>query len=288
MKISGHTKPYAVLGHPIGHTLSPVMHNAAFQALGMDAIYLAFDVHPDRLMSVLPAMENMGFGGINLTVPLKEVALRGLNKLDESAQMLGAVNTVQFTPDGLVGHNTDGEGFLRAFEEAFGTPVAGKSVFVLGTGGAGRAVALSCAGAGVKTISVADLDAVRANKLVMDLETRYFIQDCKAITDATAISAAARNADVVIHATPVGMKKEDAAPLGPEAFKKGQLAFDLIYMYPETVFMKSARHGGAEPANGLGMLLHQGARAFELWTGVNPPVDVMQKALEHAVYGGSA
>ena len=285
MKISGHTKPYAVLGHPIGHTLSPVMHNAAFQALGMDALYLAFDVHPDRLMSVLPAMADMGFGGVNLTVPLKEVALRGLAKLDESAQLLGAVNTVQFLAGEMIGHNTDGEGFLRAFEEAFGASIAGQSVFVLGTGGAGRAVALSCAGAGVKTISVADLDAVRAKKLAMELETRYFIQDCAAVTEGASIAAAARSADVVIHATPVGMKPEDASPLRPEAFRKGQRAFDLIYMYPETAFMKAARQGGAETANGLGMLLHQGAEAFELWTGVNPPVDVMRKALEKEVYG---
>ena len=137
VKLSGHTKPYAVLGHPIGHTLSPVMHNASFQALGLDAIYLAFDVHPDRLMEVLPAMRDMGFGGVNLTVPLKEAAFRGLKELGPSAQWLGAVNTVEFRPDGtLKGHNTDGQGFLTALQEAFDLRVAGKRLFVLGCGGA--------------------------------------------------------------------------------------------------------------------------------------------------------
>ena len=102
MNISGHTQPFAVLGHPIGHTLSPVMHNASFAALGLDAIYLAFDVKPERLMTVLPAMRSMGFGGVNLTIPHKEVAFRGLEKLDDSAKLLGAVNTVQFAGDGIM------------------------------------------------------------------------------------------------------------------------------------------------------------------------------------------
>src|SRR5262245_12670128 len=127
--LSGHTKPYAVLGHPIGHTMSPIMHNASIESLGLDAIYLAFDVAPARLLDVLPAMQSMGFGGVNLTIPLKEVAYRGLKQLDESARLLGAVNTVQFTEHGMIGHNTDGYGFLKAMEEAFGEPVKGAAVF---------------------------------------------------------------------------------------------------------------------------------------------------------------
>ena len=286
--ISGHTKTFAVLGHPIAHTLSPAMHNAAFHALGMDAVYVAFDILPDRLMGILDAMTDMGFGGVNLTVPLKEIACRGLAKLDESAQLLGAVNTVQFTPTGLVGHNTDGAGFLMAAEEAFGEPVAGKSAFVLGTGGAGRAVALACAGAGVTSMALADVDAGRARKLAMELETKFFIENVKIASAPAEQSAAAREADLVIQATPVGMKKDEPSILPPETFRKGQWAFDLVYMYPETAFMKAAKAGGARAANGLGMLLHQGARAFEIWTGIKPPADVMRKALEKEVYGHHA
>ena len=278
------TKQFAVLGHPIGHSLSPVMHNAAFRALGMDANYTAIDVPPENLMAELASMAEKGFGGVNLTVPLKEVAAKGLEKLDESAQAMGAVNTVQFTPSGMVGYNTDGEGFLRAFEEAFGTPVSGKSVFVMGTGGAGRALALSCAGSGVLTIKLCDLDQTRAKKLAMELETQYFVQDVE-VVDPSGAPSMAKKCDVVIQSTPVGMKKEDASPLPSEAFREGQLAFDLIYMYPETAFMKAAQQGGAKASNGLGMLLHQGARAFEIWTGVTPPVDVMRAALETEVYG---
>ncbi len=262
------------------------MHNTAIAALKMDAIYLAFDVHPDRLMDVLGAMREMGFGGANLTAPLKEVAFRGLAKLDESARLLGAVNTVRFAPDGTVGFNTDGAGFLKAVEEAFGGPVAGKSVFVLGAGGAGRAVALACAGAGVTAISVCDADVARSRTLAVEIETRFSIETIHEVAVGPGQADAARKAEIVIQATPVGMKEGEPSLLGPDAFREGQWAFDLIYMYPETAFMKAAKRGGAQAANGLGMLLHQGAAAFEIWTGVKPPADAMRKALEREVYGG--
>jgi shikimate dehydrogenase len=285
MNITGHTKPFAVLGHPIGHTLSPAMHNAAMAALKMDTIYLAFDVHPEYLMDALAAMNHLGFGGANLTVPLKEAACNKLRKLDESAQLLGAVNTVKFAPDGITGYNTDSKGFLKAIEEAFGESIAGKSVFVLGTGGAGRAVALACAGAGATSISLSDADSDRCRKLAAEIETQFLIETVNVASSAKGQAQAARDADLIVQATPVGMKSNEPSLLGPEAFRKGQWVFDLIYMYPETAFMKAAEKGGAQASNGLGMLLHQGAMAFEIWTGVKPPLDVMRKALEKAVYG---
>lgn len=278
MKISGHTKPYAVLGHPIGHSLSPVMHNASIQALGLDAIYLAFDVHPDRLLEVLPAMQAMGFGGVNLTIPLKEVAFRGLPKLDESARLVGAVNTVQFTPEGMVGHNTDGYGFLKSFEESFESGIAGASIYILGTGGAGRALALTCARAGAASIVLQDADAARCQKVKGEISGQF-------PGVAVDIGGDSRATDIVLQCTPVGMKKGEGSPLAPDRFRPGQLAFDLIYFYPETPFMAAAVQGGAKAANGLGMLLHQGARAFEIWTGTEPRVAAMRQALEAAVYG---
>ncbi len=285
MNLSGHTKPFAVLGHPIGHTLSPVMHNASMQELGYDGIYLALDVHPDRLMEVLPAMALMGFAGVNLTVPHKEVAFRGLENLDASAKLFGAANTVEFTQDGMVGHNTDGYGFLKALEEAFGKTVKDDSIFVLGCGGAGRATALQAATEGAKSIVLADIDAERIQKL--DTEIRGLTPDVEifqALERGEQIELC-RECDLVVQASPVGMKKDDPSLLPPEAFRDGQRAFDLIYMYPETAFLTTAREAGAGIANGLGMLLHQGARAFEIWTGVPPSVPAMRKALESSVYG---
>lgn len=284
MKLSGHTKPFAVLGHPIGHTLSPVMHNAAMQALNMDAIYLAFDVAPERLMNALPAMADMGFGGVNLTVPLKEVAFRGLRDLDATATLLGAVNTVEFRPSGLRGHNTDGQGFLLALREAFSLEVGGRSVFVLGCGGAGRAVALTCAVQGATRLLLADSDPARPRRVAEEIAAAAAGVATETIP-AEAWERAARLADLVVQATPVGMRPGDPTPLGPLAFRPGQFAYDLVYMYPQTAFMRSAGEGGAKACNGLGMLLHQGARAFEIWTGRTPPAEVMRRALETEVYG---
>ena len=285
MNLSGHTKPFAVLGHPIGHTLSPVMHNASMQELDFDGIYLALDVHPDRLMEVLPAMALMGFAGVNLTVPHKEVAFRGLEKLDESAKLFGAANTVEFTEDGMVGHNTDGYGFLKALEEAFGKTVENDAVFVLGCGGAGRATALQAAVKGAKSLVLADIDAERVQRLEAEVKSLApAIEIFQALEKGSQIELC-RGCDLVVQASPVGMKKTDPSLLPPEAFREGQRAFDLIYMYPETAFLTTAREGGAAIANGLGMLLHQGARAFEIWTGTEPSVSAMRKALEDAVYG---
>ena len=287
MNLSGHTKPFAVLGHPIGHTLSPVMHNASMRELGFDGIYLALDVHPDRLMEVLPAMALMGFAGVNLTVPHKEIAFHGLEKLDESAKLFGAANTNEFAEDGMVGHNTDGCGFLKALEEAFGKTVEGDSVFVLGCGGAGRASALQAASQGAKRLVLADIDAERVQKLhdeIIGLTPQ--VEVVQALEQPEQIELC-READLVVQASPVGMKKADPSLLPPEAFRAGQRAFDLIYMYPETAFLTTAREAGAEIANGLGMLLHQGARAFEIWTGIEPSVPAMRKALEAAVYGSN-
>jgi len=285
MNISGHTQPFAVLGHPIGHTLSPVMHNASFAALGLDAIYLAFDVKPERLMAVLPAMRSMGFGGVNLTIPHKEVAFRGLEKLDASAQLLGAVNTVQFSEGGMIGHNTDGFGFLRALDEAFGRNTKGDAVFVLGSGGAGRAVALMAAQAGAREVTLADLDHARSERVGEEIRGHFPGVSVRVVSTPVEQTSAARKADLVVQATPVGMKPTDLSLLPPEAFRPDQRAFDLIYHVAETVFMRAARAGGAQASNGLGMLLHQGARAFHIWTGMDPDVAAMRQALEKAVYG---
>ena len=282
MKVSGKTKAFAVLGHPVGHTLSPAMHMAAYEALGMDAVYLALDVAPDKLMQVLPAMQAMGFGGVNLTVPLKEVAFHGLEHLDVSAERIGAVNTVAFHDDKIAGYNTDGEGFLRALREAFGAGPEKLAVFVMGTGGAGRAAALTCARNGAKSITLYDIDRARLER-VSD-EVRKDRKDAAVSMLSENPEAGAIECDLIIQATPVGMRPGESAPLKPDAFRKNQFVYDLIYMYPETLLLSTARKAGARTANGLGMLLHQGAAAFEIWTGTRPPVDIMRRALEKEVY----
>jgi len=279
-------KKLAVLGHPIGHTLSPVMHNASIKALGIggDYEYSKLDVPPDQLMERLAQLPAEGYAGVNLTIPLKEVAFQGLEKLDVSAEILGAVNTVEFVDNGLVGHNTDGYGFLKALEEAFDKSAAGDNVFVLGCGGAGRAIALMAALDGAQSITLADIDPVKVESIEAEIrKSMPDVQVFQCLEKEKQIEAC-RAADLVVQASPVGMKIDDPSLLPSEAFRKGQRVFDLIYMYPETAFLSAAKSAGAQIANGLGMLLHQGAKAFELWTGIQPDVAAMRRALEQAVY----
>ena len=259
------------------------MHNAAFEALGMDAIYLAFDVPPERLMATLPALRDLGFGGVNLTVPLKEVAFAGLADLDDTARRFRAVNTVRFTPDGFQGFNTDGQGFLRALRESFDLSLHDCDVFILGCGGAGRAVALICAAEGATRICLADLAPTRAEQVANEIRSQAPQIPVTTVSLAGA-PAACHAAQLVIQATPVGLKPGEASLLPSEAFHPGQWAFDLIYHLPETPCMAAAARAGARTANGLGMLLHQGAEAFTIWTGRDAPIEVMRRALENALY----
>jgi shikimate dehydrogenase len=283
MRISGQTRPYAVLGHPIGHSLSPVMHNAAFEALGMDAIYLAFDVPPERLMDTLTALKSLGFGGVNLTIPLKETAFAGLTDVDDTARRFRAVNTVRFTPDGFQGFNTDGQGILRALRESFDLQLRGCDVFILGCGGAGRAVALMCAVEGASQIRLADRTPARALRVAEEIRllAPQISVSTSTLTDAPQ---ACHSAQLAIQATSVGLKPGDPSLLPSSAFHRGQWAYDLIYHVAETPWMAAAAQAGAKTANGLGMLLHQGAESFTIWTEREAPIDVMRRALENALY----
>lgn len=284
MQIGGETVAYAVLGHPVDHSLSPVMHNAAFRELQQDAAYLAFDVQPRDAGAAITACGKMGFGGLNITVPLKKLAIDAITELDTSAQLMGVVNTVAFHDTAPVGYNTDGYGFLEAIREAFGITPEDKSIYIAGAGGAGRAVALMCASEGATCIILADMDKARSRDVAKDITDRYqHVEVKQGLPPETRDFIAA--ADLVIQATPLGLKAGDPSPIDAGDFRSGQYAFDLVYTCPETAFMKAARQAGADAANGLGMLLHQGARAFEIWTGLKAPIEVMRSTLESAVYG---
>jgi shikimate dehydrogenase len=278
--------PFALLGHPVGHSLSPFMHNAAFKALGLRAAYSLLDVQPGDIPRTLEDLRAKKFGGLNVTIPHKEAAYRFLaakHALSDTAQLLHSVNTVVFRPDGsLLGDNTDAPGFLDALKEAFRTTPRGKRILVLGCGGAGRALALVCAMQGAASIAVADLNLAARRRLLLALRQAAPGLPVAGLSLDRA-RAAARDCDLIIHATPVGMHPGDPSLLPPESFRKGQIVFDLIYNPAVTPLLATAKAAGARTANGLGMLLHQGARAFRLWTGRKPPVPAMRAALEKAL-----
>jgi shikimate dehydrogenase len=286
MNITPSTKLYAVLGHPIAHSLSPRMQNAAIRKLGLDALYLAFDVYPARLLSTLKIMGEMGFAGVNLTVPLKEVAFRGMHDIDPAARRLGSVNTVNFTPGGMKGFSTDGIGFISALKKVFGCTPKGLSICLLGCGGAGRAVGLACAGAGAEKIFLVDNEMPRAKRLMTGITSANRRTEVEIVAPGrSARNRAARASRLVIQATPVGMHRNDRPLLDADAFDGRAMLYDLVYMFPQTALMKVAGKKGCRTANGLDMLAFQGAASLSIWTGRKAPVEVMLRELKRAVYG---
>ena len=283
--------PFALLGHPVGHSLSPAMHNAAFKALGLRANYALLDVRPGDLPRTLDELRAKKYGGLNVTIPHKEAAYRFLaakHALSDTAQLLHSVNTVVFRPDGsLLGDNTDAPGFLDALKESFRASPRGRRVLVLGCGGAGRALALTCAMQGAESIFVTDVNLAARRRLLLALRQAAPGLPVAGVSLDRA-RAAARDCDLIVQATPVGMHPGDPSLLPPDAFRKGQIVFDLIYNPAVTPLLATAKAAGARTANGLGMLLHQGARAFRLWTGRKPPVPAMRAALEKALAARSA
>lgn len=299
MNIGGKTRVFAVIGYPVGHSLSPAMHNANFAANGDDAVYVALESPPERVMEAVRGLHSAGVAGLSVTIPHKELLFRGLEDLDASAHLARAVNTVEFRLTGPRGHNTDGIGLMRSIVESFSAGVARKSVFVLGCGGAGRAAALAAARAGAARIVLANRDRARAERLaveiglVSEMASKGTLNGDAPLPDgphcvaelAEDWAGLCRGCDFVLQCTSVGMKPGEASLLPPEAFHAGQCAMDLIYTAPETPFVRAAKAGGARAVNGLGMLLHQGAKQYEIWTGKKANLAAMRAALEKAVYG---
>lgn len=269
MDVSGKTKIVGIFGNPIEHTLSPVMHNSAFKTLGLDMCYIPFRVLPEDLPSAVRAIPSLNLTGVNITVPHKERVMTLLDVIDEEAAFIGAVNTVVNTGGKLKGYNTDGRGFMSSLSE-FGISTEGKDILIIGAGGASRAISYYLSEKASRLI-LYDIDMQKAGKLTADLQKiRSNIYLAERI-DADI------SAHIIINATPLGLKKDDPLPLHPDIISSGMTVCDLVYK--RTMLLQEADKKGARTLDGSGMLLWQGVLAFELWTGVKPPVDVMRKAL---------
>ncbi|MDP2166860.1 MAG: shikimate dehydrogenase [Thermodesulfovibrionales bacterium] len=269
MEISGKTRVVALLGWPVGHSLSPRMHNAAFERMGLDYCYVTFPVRPELLGDAVKAVRALDLAGVNVTVPHKENVMPYLDRVDEEASFIGAVNTVVNKNGKLTGFNTDGRGFMRSLEEK-AIEVKGKNILIIGTGGAARAISYYLCQEASK-VFLFDIDTGKAEKLVRDLlsvgMTVYVPQSLDI----------AKGMDIIINATPLGLKESDSLPIDINLIYPPLIVVDLIYK--ETPLLREAKKKGCKTLNGMGMLLWQGVFAFELWTGEMPPVDVMQKAL---------
>ncbi|MEJ2323753.1 MAG: shikimate dehydrogenase [Nitrospirota bacterium] len=270
MKIDAKTKLVALLGHPVGHSFSPLMHNAAFEDLGLNYRYVAFDVMPDNLGEAVAGVRALGLAGVNVTVPHKENVIQYLDEVSSEASFIGAVNTVVNENGRLKGYNTDGRGFMRSLEEE-GISAEGARVLICGAGGAARAVGYYLS---EKASLVTLFDVVREKAEALSAVL------CKRgnVACVESLEKALPAADIVINATPIGLKEGDPLPFDLSAVGPEKVVGDLIYR--ETPLLREAASKGCRVFNGLGMLIWQGALAFELWTGEPPPYKIMRKTLE--------
>ena len=275
---------YGLIGHPVRHSLSPAMQNAAFREIGIDAEYVLHDIRPEGLTSFLESLHSSKIAGLNVTIPHKiktKECLELKGSLDENARRLGAVNTIKMTEDGLCGFNTDGAGFYRSLVEDLGCEPEGKTIFILGAGGASHAIVLYL-GDGPRRIFVSDIDKEKADAL-KEHYAKFYKRDKLEIIAPKDYPQVMKKTHLIINATPIGMKVEDPCPVDSGLLRPGQYVYDLVYDRPMTQLVKSARMAKCHATTGLGMLLYQGAIAFEIWTKRPAPVAVMKKALREAL-----
>jgi shikimate dehydrogenase len=264
---------FAVFGDPVEHSLSPVMHNAAYKVLGMDCEYHKFRVTLDDLEAAIMGAKAMGFGGLNLTIPLKENALK-IVEPDTMARAIGAVNTIEFSDDHIIGHNTDGIGAVKALVSS-GMDIPGSSVLILGAGGAARAVAYQLAKDGAR-VTIANRTPGRAQELAENVRS---VGDANG-TGLEELPELTYNADIIINTTSVGMHPDTEQTLVTvDMMHTGQVIFDIVYSPLKTRLLREAKKAGTITIDGIRMLVLQGAESFRIWTGIEPPVGVMEQAV---------
>jgi shikimate dehydrogenase len=273
-EISGKTKIAALFGYPVEHTKSPRMQNAAFAAMRIDACYVAFSVPPQYLPGAVEGIRSLGLIGVNLTIPHKEAVLSLLDEIDSEAQFIGAVNTIVNQKGRLSGFNTDGRGFMRSLAES-GITVQGKRLLMLGAGGAARAIGFYLAREAA-SLTIVNRTRSKAELLAADLNS---LSQIVSVADCTSLDHASffEEVDIIINTTALGLKSGDQLPMKVTYLKPHHVVCDLIYH--DTPLLKSAEAKGVKVLNGLGMLLWQGALAFELWTNQKAPVEIMRKAI---------
>jgi shikimate dehydrogenase len=274
---------FSIIGYPLAHALSPVIHNAAFAAMGLDARYEAWETPPDAVGAAVERFRGReDCLGMNVTVPHKQAVMQYLDEIEDTAKAIGAVNTVQKRNGHLIGHNTDHSGYMRSLLEA-GCPVKGKSVLIIGYGGVERAIAYAFAEAGVASIAIAGRRPEGITEALVQLRaTSPFPMNLDAVEEGEReLRMAVQAADIVVNCTPIGMLhagNEGTSPVPGDMLQPGQWVSDAVYNPLETELLRLAGERGAHPVDGLGMLIYQAADAIKIWTGKEPPVDIMKAA----------
>lgn len=280
MIISGKTRVLGIIGSPVGHSLSPVMQNAAIAELGIDFVYVPFPVDPDHLGEAVNGLRRLGVWGFNVTIPHKSSIIPFLDRISHEAGLCGAVNTVCREGDHLVGYNTDGIGFLASARDELGFEPEGASVVILGAGGAARGAVAALAAAGVAQVVIANRTRERGVSLVEDFRVAFptvrFVVSSLAVDSLTSYF---RGADLLVNTTSVGMNGTKFETLPVSALRSSAKVYDMVYVPAETPLLSSAKERELACANGIGMLASQGEAAFSIWTGREAPRGLMRQKL---------
>lgn len=268
-----------ILGNPVHHSLSPLMHNAVFNKLGIQAVYLPFEVARDRLGEAAKGLRALGFCGVNVTIPFKEEIISYLDDLSPEAALYQAVNVVAIENQKMVGYNTDGPGFIMALQEAGAAQP--KRCLLLGAGGAARSITIALAQTGARQITILDIDEAKADQLAEFVSSQTNSVCSAAKAERAAFHKAAADADLIVNCTPVGMfpRVEDSPVESLEALPSQAVVCDIIYNPLETRLLAMAREKGLKTINGLPMFVHQGALTLKILLGVDAPVEFMKEVV---------
>ncbi|TKB63874.1 MAG: shikimate dehydrogenase [Nitrospira sp.] len=280
MDIDTRTQFCGVIGNPVGHSLSPAIHNAAFHTLRLNFVYLAWQV--EAIGEAIKGLRALGnFRGASVTIPHKVAAIPFLDRVEQTAQRIGAINTIVAEKDELTGYNTDATGALRALKMG-GVALTGKRIVVLGSGGAARAIAFALAAeSGAEKLTLLGIEDVERTRLAQDIRSTTVVTVEDSYLDESTLRRVLPAAHILIHCTPVGMSPKVEATCVPASLLHPDLAvMDIVYNPLETRLLKDAKHVGCKTIPGLEMFLNQAVAQFELWTNQPAPVDVMRQVLE--------
>jgi shikimate dehydrogenase len=279
-QVNGTTKILCIIGHPVRHSLSPAMQNAALRACGLDYVYVPFDVAPEGLGDAVTGLKALGVSGFNVTIPHKTDIMQYLDDVDTTAEAAGAVNTVKNKGGRLIGYNTDGDGLIRSCANQFGFNARGASVAIIGAGGAARGAIAALCRAGAGRIVIANRTRDRASGLASDMAARFPDTVLQVVEGFKALEEGLAEMDMLVNTTSLGMNRDSESILRLDGLPPTAVVYDMVYAPPLTPLLQEAAGLGLKAANGLGMLAAQGELAFTIWTGVTPPYGLMKSVLD--------
>ncbi len=282
MKIDGHTRKVGLFGYPVKHSFSPAMHNAAYRSMGVNFVYVAYEVALEDLEAAVHGVVALGFEGLNFTIPHKQTIMKLVDELDPEAELIGAVNTITITDGRMTGYNTDAPGFIHSLEQELEFQPKGKRAVLIGAGGGARAVSGALLRRGLAALRILNKPFSWAEELCSHLSEKVEgeIELSAKPLESPPDTITEWEPDLIVNATPLGMQPADPSPLEGKQLPGSGCYYDLIYNVAETPGMKQAGESGLKTSNGLGMLVEQGAIAIEKWTGQSPPRDLMRKTVQ--------